>query len=82
MSNMSYCRFENTSRDFSDCLEAVRTMVDCQGMEDLDFEEGDSREVYSDLSDYEKRGLKSLLEECEEFKELAEELLEQNTEEK
>ncbi len=23
MSNMSYCRFENTSRDFEDCLEAL-----------------------------------------------------------
>ena len=23
MANMSYCRFENTSRDFEDCLEAL-----------------------------------------------------------
>jgi hypothetical protein len=23
MANMSYCRFENTSRDFEDCLEAI-----------------------------------------------------------
>jgi len=23
MSNMSYCRFENTSRDFSDCVDAL-----------------------------------------------------------
>lgn len=23
MSNMSYCRFRNTERDFSDCLDAI-----------------------------------------------------------
>jgi hypothetical protein len=23
MSNMSYCRFENTSRDLEDCIEAI-----------------------------------------------------------
>ena len=23
MSNMSYCRFENTSRDLGDCLDAI-----------------------------------------------------------
>jgi len=23
MSNMSYCRFENTSRDLNDCIEAI-----------------------------------------------------------
>ena len=23
MGNMSYCRFENTSRDLSDCIEAI-----------------------------------------------------------
>jgi len=23
MSNMSYCRFENTSRDLQDCVEAI-----------------------------------------------------------
>jgi len=24
MSNMSYCRFENTSRDLDDCIEAIQ----------------------------------------------------------
>lgn len=24
MSNMSYCRFENTSKDLSDCIEALQ----------------------------------------------------------
>ena len=78
MSNMSYCRFENTSKDFLDCLEALRTMVDNsyeERGEEESYEEGG--EQYKDLSDDEKRGLKSLLENCEEFMELAEELLEE-----
>lgn len=27
MSNMSYCRFENTNRDLEDCVEALETMI-------------------------------------------------------
>lgn len=27
MANMSYCRFENTNRDFEDCVEAVEEAV-------------------------------------------------------
>ena len=77
MSNMSYCRFENTATDFRDCLEALQVLSDNQGVEG-EGEEGE--EQYSDLSDYEKRGLKSLLDNCEAFKELAEELLEVNNE--
>jgi hypothetical protein len=72
---MSYCRFENTAGDFRDCLEALRLMSENQGVEG---EGEENEEQYSDLSDYEKSGLKSLLENCEEFKELAEELLELN----
>lgn len=30
MSNMSYCRFRNTSMDASDCLEALREFFDGQ----------------------------------------------------
>jgi hypothetical protein len=26
MSNMSYCRFQNTANDFRDCLENLRTL--------------------------------------------------------
>lgn len=26
MSNMSYCRFQNTASDFADCLEHLRTL--------------------------------------------------------
>lgn len=28
MSNMSYCRFENTSRDLQDCVEALEELAD------------------------------------------------------
>lgn len=27
MSNMSYCRFENTNSDLEDCVEALETMI-------------------------------------------------------
>ena len=30
MSNMSYCRFENTSHDLSDCIAAIGRMMDSQ----------------------------------------------------
>lgn len=28
MSNMSYCRFQNTSRDLSDCQDALAELID------------------------------------------------------
>jgi hypothetical protein len=28
MANMSYCRFENTANDFSDCLGAIEEALD------------------------------------------------------
>lgn len=34
MSNMSYCRFENTARDLQDCVAA---MEDANSLEDLDL---------------------------------------------
>lgn len=46
MSNMSYCRFENTSRDLSDCVSALRDM---------------SAEDMLELNEYETAGLKSIL---------------------
>jgi hypothetical protein len=38
MSNMSYCRFQNTSRDFRDCLENLRTLrsSDLMGVNDME----------------------------------------------
>lgn len=34
MSNMSYCRFENTSNDLADCVEA---MEEAEGLNELDL---------------------------------------------
>lgn len=31
MSNMSYCRFQNTQGDFRDCDEALEELIDCSG---------------------------------------------------
>ena len=31
MSNMSYCRFENTARDLQDCLDAVEELINYNG---------------------------------------------------
>ena len=46
MSNMSYCRFENTSNDMQDCLNAI--------------ENGEAE--IADLNEYEQRGLLKMLE--------------------
>ena len=45
MSNMSYCRFENTAGDLGDCIDAIR----------------DWEDECKDLSDYEVRALEDLL---------------------
>ena len=34
MSNMSYCRFENTSRDLRDCVEAMHQLIDNNGVDE------------------------------------------------
>ena len=46
MGNMSYCRFENTSNDLMDCMEAL---------EELDVEQ------VSEMSSYEREGLLELV---------------------
>ena len=46
MGNMSYCRFENTSNDLIDCMEAL--------------EELDAEQVY-EMSSYEREGLLELV---------------------
>ena len=53
---MSYCRFENTSNDLADCIDALN---------DYDTE-------CKDLSDYEVRSLESLLGQAREIVELTE----------
>ena len=46
MGNMSYCRFENTSNDLMDCMEALEGL--------------DSEQVY-EMSTYEREGLLELV---------------------
>jgi hypothetical protein len=39
MSNMSYCRFENTLADLQDCLEAMQEVEDMQELDLGEYEE-------------------------------------------
>ena len=55
---MSYCRFENTSRDLQDCIEAIQNHY----------------EECTDLSRYELRALSDILEQAEEIIDLSEEI--------
>ncbi len=54
MANMSYCRFENTSNDFEDCVEALD-------------EAGGIENYIEDASNYEKNGIKKLFELAQRF---------------
>tara|TARA_A100001201_G_scaffold81190_1_gene72474 strand:+ start:16 stop:222 length:207 start_codon:yes stop_codon:yes gene_type:complete len=58
MPNMSYCRFENTTIDIDDCLNAIQ----------------DAYQECADLSDREVRALQRLLEQAEEIIDLSEEI--------
>ena len=44
MSNMSYCRWHNTSRDMSDCVNSI---------EDMEYGE----DGFDDMADYEQSGV-------------------------
>lgn len=58
MSNMSYCRFENTSNDIADCIEA------------LDESNWDLQEMIENASsEYEARGMKRFVRLCKEVAE-------------
>ena len=56
---MSYCRFENTTNDLGDCIEAIR----------------DWEDECKDLSDYELSSLKDLLIQAREIIELEDDIL-------
>ena len=60
MANMSYCRFENTSKDLRDCVNAMEEAYD---MEELD------------LSSYELSAMKYMRKLCEKFLEESDRLL-------
>ena len=58
MSNMSYCRFENTAGDLGDCIDAIR----------------DWEDECKNLSDYEIRALEDLLMGAREILELEDDI--------
>ena len=59
MSNMSYCRFENTSNDLQDCLYA---MQEADSIEDMD------------LNKYEKAAISNMRDQCQAFLDRYEEM--------
>lgn len=65
MSNMSYCRFENTSNDMSDCLDALREAVEEDEQTPSQFAAGLG-------SEHERRAYDRLVSMCRAFVELAE----------
>ena len=66
MSNMSYCRFENTYRDVSDCVSAIEDAVE-EGISFEDFVKGLS-------SEQERESFYLMRSYCETFIELFDEL--------
>lgn len=49
MANMSYCRFENTLSDFTDCLNALQS----EGLKDLSsYELRTAKSLYSRAKEY------------------------------
>ena len=46
MANMSYCRFENTSKDLQDCIDAVETMLNNSGLNEYDEPLSTSEQLY------------------------------------
>jgi len=60
MSNMSYCRFQNTSHDLSDCIEALEEMSEA-----LYDDESDSDQT--SLSAEEEQARRWMIELCESF---------------
>ena len=66
MSNMSYCRFENTSNDLLDCLWDLEERIDNNGLS----ESGEK------LSDYELRGLESIMDTIEQIQKMADDIYE------
>ena len=62
--NMSYCRFQNTSQDLQDCIDAVDEM---RYQDEGDFE----------LSKQERNALEEMIEQARYYSEIATDLLEE-----
>jgi hypothetical protein len=67
MSNMSYCRFQNTTQDLQDCIDAVDTMINNKGKD----ENGET------LSRNEENAMIEMIEQAKHFSEIASELADQ-----
>ena len=55
MSNMSYCRFQNTSNDLQDCIDS------------LDNFDASEEEGLSSLSENERRAAEDMYQQCETY---------------
>lgn len=85
MGNMSYCRFQNTLSDLKDCKWTLSEMVDNWNVKDTGEGGGDweqSEDSFIHLAHEEKRAFEQMLEECREFVELGEALVEMEEDEK
>lgn len=58
MSNMSYCRFQNTSNDLQDCIDALDNYIEDM-LEDED--------ELTNLSKNEKRAAEDMRQQCETY---------------
>tara|TARA_B110000483_G_scaffold157642_1_gene187122 strand:- start:5637 stop:5855 length:219 start_codon:yes stop_codon:yes gene_type:complete len=67
MSNMSYCRFQNTTQDLQDCIDAVDTMINNKGKD----EDGET------LSRNEENAMLEMIQQAKYFSEIASELADQ-----
>ena len=64
MANMSYCRFQNTSKDLQDCIDEIESMLNNNG----------KNEYGEKLSHGEKTSFLDMIEQTRYFNELAEDL--------
>jgi hypothetical protein len=67
MANMSYCRFENTSKDLRDCFYALQEAFEERDMTLSEFQERLG-------SEYERRSLVELLRLCRRIIDLTDEM--------
>jgi len=65
MGNMSYCRFENTSDNLQDCIDAIEDMNNNNGLNEYD----------EPLSDSEQEAFREMIEMCRTYLEYSKELL-------
>tara|TARA_R110000787_G_scaffold43101_1_gene105729 strand:+ start:367 stop:576 length:210 start_codon:yes stop_codon:yes gene_type:complete len=64
---MSYCRFQNTTQDLQDCIDAVDTMINNKGKD----EDGET------LSRNEENAMIEMIQQAKYFSEIASELADQ-----